>query len=93
MGAPDEVVPFTPYALYPLHLVPILLLLGVGDQALKPMDLICSMVLSRCEGMVFSAAEGMGEKSWKMKRGKLSKRSTTSWDELMTVRCLRFESP
>jgi len=38
------------------------------------------------KGKVFSAAEGVGERSWKMKRGKLSKRSTTRWDELMTVR-------
>ena len=38
------------------------------------------------KGKVFSAAEGLGERSWKMKRGKLSKRSTTRWDELMTVR-------
>ena len=38
------------------------------------------------KGKVFSAAEGLGDRSWKMKRGKLSKRSTTRWDELMTVR-------
>ena len=38
------------------------------------------------KGKVFSAAEGVGERSWKMKRGKLSKRATTRWDELMTVR-------
>ena len=38
------------------------------------------------KGKVFSAAEGVGEKTWKMKRGKLSKRATTRWDELMTVR-------
>ena len=38
------------------------------------------------KGKVFSAAEGVGEKSWKMKRGKLSKRATTRWEELMTVR-------
>jgi DNA polymerase V len=37
-------------------------------------------------GKVFSAAEGMGHKSWHMKRQKLSKRPTTRWDELMTVR-------
>ena len=37
------------------------------------------------KGKVFSAAEGVGEKSWKMKRGKLSKRATTRWNELMTV--------
>ena len=36
-------------------------------------------------GKVFSAAEGIGEKSWHMKRGKLSKRPTTRWDELMTA--------
>ncbi len=38
------------------------------------------------KGRVFSAAEGLGERSWKMKRAKLSKRPTTRWDELMTVR-------
>ena len=38
------------------------------------------------KGKVFSAAEGLGDRSWKMKRGKLSKRPTTRWDELMTVR-------
>ena len=38
------------------------------------------------KGKVFSAAEGLGDRSWKMKRSKLSKRSTTRWDELMTVR-------
>ena len=38
------------------------------------------------KGKVFSAAEGVGEKSWQMKRGKLSKRATTRWDELMVVR-------
>ena len=38
------------------------------------------------KGKVFSAAEGLGERSWKMKRSKLSKRPTTRWDELMMVR-------
>ena len=38
------------------------------------------------KGKVFSASEGLGERSWKMKRDKLSKRTTTRWDELMTVR-------
>ena len=37
------------------------------------------------KGMVFSAAEGVGLRTWHMKRTKLSKRSTTRWDELMTV--------
>ena len=37
------------------------------------------------KGKVFSAAEGIGERSWKMKRGKLSRRATTRWDELMTA--------
>ena len=31
-------------------------------------------------------AEGIGEKSWKMKRSKLSKRASTRWDELMVVK-------
>lgn len=36
---------------------------------------------------VFSAAEGIGNgRKWKMKRDKLSKRMTTDWDELITVR-------
>ena len=37
-------------------------------------------------GAVFSAAEGIGPKSWAMKRSKLSRRATTNWDELLTVR-------
>ena len=37
-------------------------------------------------GKVFAAAEGIGARSWKMKREKLSKRPTTRWDELLTVR-------
>ena len=35
-------------------------------------------------GMVFSAAEGIA-KPWKMKRGKLSPRATTNWNELLVV--------
>ena len=38
------------------------------------------------KGKVFAAAEGLGVRPWKMKRSKLSKRPTTRWDELMTVR-------
>ena len=38
------------------------------------------------KGKVFSAAEGLGERSWVMKRSKLSKRPTTRWDELLTVK-------
>ena len=38
------------------------------------------------KGKVFSAAEGIGRKSWAMKRALLSKRATTNWDELITVR-------
>ena len=38
------------------------------------------------KGKVFSASEGIGEKSWKMKRAKLSKRASTRWNELLTVR-------
>ena len=38
------------------------------------------------KGKVFSAAEGIGPRPWQMKRSKLSKRPTTRWDELMTVR-------
>ena len=37
-------------------------------------------------GKVFSAAEGIGDKAWKMRRAKLSKRASTRWDEIMTVR-------
>jgi len=36
-------------------------------------------------GKVFAAAEGM-KKPWRMKREKLSRRATTNWGELMTVR-------
>ena len=38
------------------------------------------------KGKVFSAAEGVGKVSWAMKRSKLSRRATTRWDELLTVR-------
>ena len=38
------------------------------------------------KGKVFSAAEGIGKKSWHMKRQKLSPRPTTRWDELIVVR-------
>ncbi len=37
-------------------------------------------------GKVFSALEGIGERSWQMKREKLSKRATTRWDEIITVK-------
>ena len=37
------------------------------------------------KGKVFSAAEGIGTPTWRMKRAKLSKRATTKWDELLTV--------
>ena len=37
------------------------------------------------KGKVFSAAEGIGTPTWRMKRSKLSKRATTNWDELLTV--------
>lgn len=38
------------------------------------------------KGKVFSASEGIGKKSWHMKRQKLSPRPTTRWDELIVVR-------
>ena len=38
------------------------------------------------KGKVFSAAEGIGPRSWQMKRSKLSKRASTRWDELMVVK-------
>ncbi|MBO7686480.1 MAG: Y-family DNA polymerase [Kiritimatiellae bacterium] len=38
------------------------------------------------KGKVFSAAQGIGGRSWHMKRQKLSARPTTRWDELLTVR-------
>ncbi len=37
-------------------------------------------------GKVFSASEGVGPRPWRMKREKLSPRSTTRWDELPVVR-------
>ena len=54
---------------------------GTGDN--KAIDAINARY---GKGKVFSASEGIGEKSWKMKRGKLSKRASTRWDELLTVR-------
>ena len=38
------------------------------------------------KGKVFSAAEGVGRPSWAMRRAKLSRRATTNWNELLTVR-------
>ena len=38
------------------------------------------------KGKVFSAAEGIGVRPWAARRGKLSRRSTTRWDELLTVK-------
>ena len=38
------------------------------------------------KGKVFSPAEGVGTPAWRMKLSKLSKRATTNWDELLTVR-------
>ena len=38
------------------------------------------------KGRVFSASEGIGHRSWHMRRSKISMRTTTRWDELMTVR-------
>jgi DNA polymerase V len=38
------------------------------------------------KGKVFSAAEGIGKRSWHMKREKLSHRPTTRWDELLIVK-------
>ena len=43
-------------------------------------------IFSGFYNILFSASEGIGEKSWKMKRSKLSKRASTRWDELLTVR-------
>ena len=38
------------------------------------------------KGAVFSAAEGVGERAWRMKREKLSARPTTRWNELLVVK-------
>ena len=43
-------------------------------------------IFSGFYNILFSASEGIGEKSGKMKRSKLSKRASTRWDELLTVR-------
>ena len=37
-------------------------------------------------GKVFSAAEGIGDRSWHMRRAKLSRRATTNWAELLVAR-------
>ena len=47
-------------------------------------NMVCTVLSYK--GKVFSAAQGLGARSWHMKRQKLSRRSTTRWDELMTVR-------
>ena len=38
------------------------------------------------KGKVFSAAQGIGKKSWHMKRQKLTPRPTTRWNELLVVK-------
>ena len=38
------------------------------------------------KGTVFSAAEGVGQRAWRMRREKLSGRPTTRWDELLVVK-------
>ena len=37
------------------------------------------------KGKVFSAAEGIGVRTWQMKRSKLSSRATTRWSEIVKV--------
>ena len=51
----------------------------------------CAEAAENCEivagvDLMISASEGIGERSWKKKRSKLSKRASTRWDELMVVR-------
>ena len=59
---------------------------SVGKAEASPLYKVVDSLNRRYgKGKVFSAAEGIGEKSWHMKRGMLSKRTTTRWDELMTV--------
>ena len=58
-------------------------------QASKPSRLYATIDALNAKlgkGKVFSAAEGVGTPAWTMKRSKLSKRATTNWDELLTVR-------
>ena len=58
-------------------------------QASKPSRLYATIDVLNAKlgkGKVFSAAEGVGTPAWTMKRSKLSKRATTNWDELLTVR-------
>ena len=57
----------------------------VVDRSLRPAD-VDAINARYGKGKVFSAAEGIGPRSWQMKRSMLSKRSTTRWDELMVVR-------
>ena len=56
---------------------------GAGSKLYKVVDALNARFGS---GKVFSAAEGIGLRSWRMRREKLSHRTTTRWDELLTVR-------
>lgn len=38
------------------------------------------------KGTIFPASQGVGAKKWNMKRSMLSRRATTQWNELITVR-------
>lgn len=51
------------------------------------MQVVDSLNLRMGKGTVQLAAEGhQNDQAWRMKRGKMSKRYTTRWDELLTVR-------
>ena len=56
-----------------------------SGRAKKLYKAIDSLNMFYGRGKVFSAREGM-KREWKMKRSLLSKRATTSWDELLVVK-------
>ena len=53
------------------------------SRLFKAVDAI-NAKLSGCR--IATAAEGIGEKSWRIRRDSLSRRATTCWDELLAVR-------
>ena len=60
---------------------------GVAPRGPSPLYRVIDKINARFgRGAVFSAAEGLGAHAWKMRRGLLSPRATTRWDELLRVR-------
>ena len=57
-----------------------------AEQYLEPPLDLNELLVKRPAATFFVRVQGLGARSWHMKRQKLSRRSTTRWNELMTVR-------